>query len=170
MSTDRTVSRPRESRIGVGTYPVVPPQQDWRPVYQYLTEVTRDDQGYCVMLYTLPRGGIVPLHSHADRETFYVTAGNPDIFWRDHWETLGCGSVVDAQNAIQHAWRNSSEGTVSILCITTMRMARFLRDTALDSGFPVSPADGQRFLGLIRENGYWLGSPEDNAAIGLQFH
>jgi len=36
----------------------------------------------------LPRGVVVPMHSHADRETFYVISGNPDAFRGDHWETL----------------------------------------------------------------------------------
>ncbi len=167
MSNDRTVSRDSESQRASGTYSVFSPQQDLRPANQYLTEVTYDDHEYCVMLCTLPRGVVVPLHSHADRETFYVIAGNPDFFSTDHWETLSPGNVVDAQNGIRHAWKNSSEATVSMLCITTMRMARFLRDAAVDNGFPVSPADGQRFLRLVREHGYWLASAEENAAIGL---
>jgi quercetin dioxygenase-like cupin family protein len=167
MSDDRSVSRARESGTSSGSYSVFSPQQDVRPVNQFLTDVTHDEQQYCVILCTLPRGVVVPLHSHADRETFYVIAGNPDFFWGDHWQTLSSGAVVDAQNGIRHAWKNSCEVTVSMLCITTMRMARFLRDAAVDGSVPVSSAENRRFLRLVREHGYWLANPEENADIGL---
>ncbi len=168
MSSDRTVFRPGEAQTGLGTHQVFSPQQDLRPVNQYLTEVTQDKRDYCVILCTLPRGVVVPLHSHADRETFYVIGGNPDVFWGDHWETLSPGNVLDAQNGIRHAWRNSGKATVSMLCVTTMRMARFLRDAAVGSDSLSSSVDTERFLRLVRENGYWLASPEENTAIGLR--
>jgi quercetin dioxygenase-like cupin family protein len=168
MSNDRTAFHSGEPRTELGTYQVFSPQQDLRPSNQYLTEVTHDEHDFCVMLCTLPRGVVVPLHSHADRETFYVITGNPDIFRGDQWESLSPGQVVDVQNGIRHAWRNSSEATVSMICITTMRMARFLRDVAVDGDLPTSSVDRQRFLKLVGEHGYWLASPEENAAIGLQ--
>jgi quercetin dioxygenase-like cupin family protein len=170
MPDERTAFRAGESPTGSGTHQVFAPQPDLRPANQYLTEVTDDEHDYCVMLCSLPQGAVVPLHSHADRETFYVIAGNPDVFMGDHWETLSPGKVADARNGIRHAWRNSSEAKVSMLCVTTMRMARFLRDVAVDMDSPALAVDAQRFLRLVRENGYWLAGPDENAAIGLQVH
>jgi uncharacterized RmlC-like cupin family protein len=79
-------------------------------------------------------GAVVPMHSHPDRETFYVISAHPDAFRSDHWKTLGPGDVIDSQTGIKHAWRNSSETAASMLCATTMRMARMLRDVAVDGG------------------------------------
>jgi len=167
MPDDRTNSSSRESKTRSDTHEIFSPQQDLRPGNRYLTELTDGDGDYCVMLCTLPRGVVAPMHSHADRETFYVMSGNPDAFRGDHWETLGPGDVFDAQDGIRHAWRNSSGTAASMLCVTTMRMARFLRDVAVDDGSADPPAAAQRFLRLVQERGYWLASPERNAAIGL---
>jgi quercetin dioxygenase-like cupin family protein len=90
------------------------------------------------------------MHSHPDRETFYVITGHPDAFSSDHWKTLGPGDVIDARDGIKHAWRNSSETAASMLCVTTMRMARFPRDVAVDVGSADSSAAAQRFLRLER--------------------
>lgn len=168
MPDDRVISSSRVSRKRPDTHEMFLPQQDLRPGNRYLTEVTDGDGDYCVMLCTLPRGVVVPMHSHADRETFYVISGNPDVFRGDHWETLSPGDVIDVQDGIKHAWRNSSATAASMLCITTMRLARFLRDIAVDDGSADSPA--QRFLKLVQEHGYWLASPEQNAAIGLEIN
>jgi quercetin dioxygenase-like cupin family protein len=164
MPDDRTNS---SSKTGSDTHEIFSPQQDLRPRNRYLTDVTDRDGDYCVMLCTLPQGVVVPMHSHADRETFYVMSGHPDAFRGDHWETLSPGDVFDAQNGIRHAWRNSSGTAASMLCVTTMRMARFLRDVAVDDGFADPLAGAQRFLRLVQEHGYWLASPEQNAVIGL---
>jgi hypothetical protein len=54
-----------------------------------------------------------------------------------------------------------------MLCVTTMRMGRFLRDIAVDDDSADPLARVQRFLKLVQEHGYWLASPEENATIGL---
>jgi quercetin dioxygenase-like cupin family protein len=170
MPDNRAISSSSESKKRSDTHEIFSPQQDLRPGNQYLTEVTDGDGDYCVMLCTLPRGVVVPMHSHADRETFYVMSGNPDVFRGDHWETLSAGDVIDAQDGIRHAWRNSSGAAASMLCVTTMRLARFLRDVAVDDGSADPLAGAQRFLKLVQEYGYWLASPEQNAAIGLDIN
>jgi quercetin dioxygenase-like cupin family protein len=167
MSEHRNVSSSRRPPNRSSTREIFSPNQDLRPGNRYLTELTDGDDDYCVMLCTLPPGVVVPLHSHSDHETFYVLSGSPDAYIGDHWETLGAGDVFDAQDGIRHAWRNSSKAFVSMLCVTTMRMGRFLRDVAVDSGSEDQQAQAQRFLKLVQEHGYWLASPEENAAIGL---
>jgi quercetin dioxygenase-like cupin family protein len=44
------------------------------PTIQHLTSLSGDDQGYCVLRWQIPPGVVVPLHSHPDRETFYIVA------------------------------------------------------------------------------------------------
>jgi quercetin dioxygenase-like cupin family protein len=169
MPHNRAISSSAGSKTGSDAYEVFSPQRDVRPGNRYLTEMTDGDGDYSLMLCTFLPGVVVPMHSHADRETFYVISGNPDAFRGDHWETLRPGDVFDAEDGIRHAWRNSSGTAVSMLCITTMRMARFLRDVSVDDSLD-ELARAQRFLGLVREHGYWLATPEQNASIGLEIN
>jgi uncharacterized cupin superfamily protein len=170
MPEYRNTSSSREPSDRSDTHEIFSAQQDLRPGNRYLTDVTGGDHDYCLILCTLPPSVVAPMHSHADRETFYVMSGNPDAFIADHWETLGPGNVFDARDCIRHAWRNSTVTADSMLCVTTMRMARFLRAIAVDDG-PTDPlAQTRRFLKLVQEHGYWLASPEENAAIGLSIN
>ena len=50
-------------------------QNHLRPMNEYLTEVSNNEGDYCVIRCSLPAGEVVPMHSHADRETFYVAPG-----------------------------------------------------------------------------------------------
>ena len=46
--------------------------QEIRPENRLLTDTGRNDDDYCVSIATMPPGVVVPLHSHADRETYLV--------------------------------------------------------------------------------------------------
>jgi quercetin dioxygenase-like cupin family protein len=144
------------------------PQKDLRPTNVYLTKISENDADYCLILATLPAGAVVPMHSHADRETFYVLSGNVEGLRVNQWETLGPGDVFDVSDGVKHAWRNSSQESASMLIVTTTRMAKFLRDISVSDDDTSGPDEqAQRFLELVRAHGYWLASPEENAAVGL---
>ena len=68
----------------------------------------------------------------------------------------------------KHAWRNSSQAAVSMICVTTIKLAKFLQQVS-NSGENASSEEEQarHFLDLVEANGYWLASPEENAAVGL---
>ena len=140
---------------------------------QHLTVLSDADDGYCLIRSIFPAGVVVPVHSHSDRETFYILAGELQGLWEDRWITLGGGDVFDVPGDIKHGWRNVSGAPVSLLLATTMRLGRFLRDigrpVATIPPGPPAPADLQRFVETAHAYGYWLGSPEDNAAVGLSF-
>jgi hypothetical protein len=53
-----------------------------------------------------------------------------------------------------------------MFCVTTMRIARFLRDITVADGSADADAETQRFLRLAQEHNYWLATPEENAAVG----
>jgi quercetin dioxygenase-like cupin family protein len=147
---------------------VFSPQKNLHPINLYLTELSENAEEYCVMHCTLPAGLVVPLHSHADRETFYVMSGKIEALNKDRWQELGPGDVFDVRDGMKHAWRNSSQAAVSVLCVTTTRVAKFLRATAASPEDVSAPAEHvQRFRRLVEEHGYWLASPEENAAVGL---
>jgi quercetin dioxygenase-like cupin family protein len=54
---------------------VFSPQTNLRPSNERLTEISDNEGDYRVLRATLPAGAVVPMHSHADRETFYVLSG-----------------------------------------------------------------------------------------------
>jgi hypothetical protein len=45
------------------------------PRIQFLTPLSGNDENYCLVTGAVPAGVVVPLHSHAERETFYVLGG-----------------------------------------------------------------------------------------------
>jgi quercetin dioxygenase-like cupin family protein len=143
------------------------------PRIQFLTALSDNDDDYCLIRGTVPDGVVVPVHSHAERETFYVMGGKVQALWEDCWTTLGPGDVFDVPGTIEHAWRNISGGSVSLLFVVPMRLGRFFREigrplAAVEPGAP-KPDDLQRFVEIADAYGYWLGSPADNDAVGISF-
>lgn len=141
------------------------------PQIQYLTALSDANDDYCLIRANFPAGVVVPIHSHADRETFYILGGELQGLWEDHWVTLVAGDVFDVPGGVKHAWRNTSNVRVSLLILTSMRLGRFLRDigrpaATVEPG-PPGPADLQRLFESAHAYGYWLGSPADNATVGI---
>jgi hypothetical protein len=113
----------------------------------------------------------IPIHSHPERETFYLIEGEIQGFWEDHWITLGAGDVLDVPGGLKHGWRNASAASASLLLVTPMRLGRFLREigrplATVEPGAP-DAAHIQRSVEIAHAYGYWLGSPADNAAAGI---
>lgn len=138
---------------------------------QFLTAVSGADDDFCVFRGALPPGVIVPLHSHAERETFYVLEGEVEALLGDRWITLRPNDIFDVAGGLKHAWRNTSDVSASVVFVVPMRLARFFREAAqplatVKPGAP-APEELQRFLELTHAYGYWVGSPADNAAVGL---
>ena len=133
------------------------------PCIQFLTPLSDDDDEYCLMRRIFPAGVVVPVHSHDERETFYVLEGEIDGLWDDRWGTFRIGDVVDVPGGLKHAWRNASGASASTLVVVPMRLGRALREfgrlaeTACQ-GAP-KPADFQRLLEIVGAYGYWIGSP-----------
>jgi quercetin dioxygenase-like cupin family protein len=146
---------------------VFSPQNHLCPMNEYLTEVSNNEVDYCVIRCSLPAGAVVPMHSHAERETFYVLSGNLEALIGDRWAKLGLGDILDVRDGARHAWRNSSQLSASMICVTTTRLARFLQDISISAAGSSAEEQAQRFLKLVQANGYWLASPEENAAVGL---
>jgi quercetin dioxygenase-like cupin family protein len=143
------------------------------PSIQFLTPLSDGDGDYCLIRGTVPTGAVVPLHSHAERETFQVLDGQIEGYWKDHWITLTAGQVFDVPGGLRHGWRNLSSASTSLLIVAPMRLARFFHEmgrplATLVPGAP-KPEDFQRFVELASAYGYWLGGPADNAAAGLAF-
>ena len=141
------------------------------PRIRFVTALSDRDNDYCLIAADFPTGIVVPVHSHAERETFYLLQGEMQGLWENRWTTLSAGAVFDVPGDVKHALRNVSGASASLLLVTPMRHARFLRDigrpAALAGGGAPTPADLQRLVEASRAYGYWRGSPADNSAVGI---
>jgi quercetin dioxygenase-like cupin family protein len=138
---------------------------------QFLTALSNADDDFCVARGILPPGIVVPLHSHAERETFYVLEGEIEAMRGDRWITLRRHEIFDVPGGVRHAWRNVSDTPASTVFVVPMRLARFFREAgrplATVKPGPPTSEEIQRFLDLTNAYGYCVGGPADNAAIGL---
>ncbi|WP_213804660.1 cupin domain-containing protein [Granulicella sp. dw_53] len=116
-------------------------------------------------------GAVVPIHSHSDRESFYVLSGEMNFYDGTSWHVLKQGDFVDVLSNTKHAWRNASQSSAFLLVVTTVRMGVFLQKASSPAetkpNAQTASTQKEHFLKLVEEYGYWLGSPEDNQAIGL---
>jgi quercetin dioxygenase-like cupin family protein len=146
------------------------------PTVEFLTSPNEADAVYCVMIGTIPPGGAVPIHRHADDETFYVLSGGVEVLSergdKFEWLSVKEDDCIHIPGNARHAFRNTSGQPVVQLITTTPKLARFFQEV----GRPVTPAtrlppptpdDLQHFARVSTQYGYWNGSPADNAAIGL---
>lgn len=140
------------------------------PRIQLLTELS-ENRDYSIMKAEVPPGVIVPVHSHGDRETFVVLSGELEAFTEDSWKAVKAGDTVDIPGNVKHAWRNSSNEIVTLLVVSTVRMGEFFNEIGrpVDTVPPGPPAPDvlQHFVEVAIAYGYWLGTPDDNASIGI---
>jgi quercetin dioxygenase-like cupin family protein len=135
------------------------------PTIQYLTPPDGDDGHPCVMRGTIPPGVVVPLHSHADPETFVMRSGRVEGLAVSaegfEWIPVGPGDVFHVPGDAKHAWRNPSREPAEMIIVTTAKLGRFLGEVA-SAGGP------ERFLATAERYGYWNATPQENAEVGLQ--
>ncbi|MBA2939638.1 cupin domain-containing protein [Paenibacillus sp. CGMCC 1.16610] len=141
------------------------------PRIQLVTDLI-ENKDYSLMKAEVPAGVIVPVHSHDDRETFVVLTGELEAFTEDSWKTVKAGETVDIPGDVKHAWRNSSNETVTLLVVSTVKMGEFFNEIGrpVDTVPPGPPSLEvlQHFVEVAIAYGYWLGTPEDNASIGIK--
>lgn len=132
------------------------------------------ENAYSVVRGTIPPGGTVPLHSHPDAESFYVLSGEIEALVQTtgglEWQRLRPGDFIHIPAEAKHAWRNRSSQPTSALITCTAKLGRALREMAQstgENGMQFSPAAIQRLVEVSERYGYWLGSHEENAAVGI---
>jgi len=141
---------------------------------EQLTPLAAADELPCLLRATIPGGGVVALHSHADPETFVVVAGELDGLTRyahgSAWVPLHAGDIFHVPGDVPHAWRNRSTQPATALVLTTTRRARFFCDIAAPASRTHTP-DPEVIAtcpDVARRYGYWTATPEENTAIGLR--
>lgn len=124
---------------------------------------------------TLPPGIIIPLHSHPDSEVFYVLEGTLEVYQEsgEHkgWQAVPTGNTLAVAPSMKHALRNTSSAPSAAIAVTQHGLYEFFREIAKSAQqgppTPPSPEDMQRLFAAAAKYSYWMGSPEENAAIGI---
>jgi len=146
------------------------------PTLEFLILPGEADSAYCVMMGTIPPGVSVPFHSHPDIESFFLVSGAVQVMsQRDgtcEWLDVRPGEFVHVPSNAKHAWRNTSSEPAVQLITTTPRLGRFFEEigrpvTAGASLPPPTLDELQHFMHIAAKYNYWVGSPTENAAIGI---
>ena len=156
-----------------GTYGVL---DVFGPTVEFLTLPGETDAGYCVMIGTVPPGLAVPLHSHPDPEDFFLLSGAIQALAQRgeniEWLNVKPGGFVHVPSGAKHAWRNTSSEPAVQLITTTANLGRFFQEigrTATPGTLPAPPTpdDLQHFARVAAKYQYCLGSPAENASVGI---
>jgi len=144
------------------------------PTVELLTGPTENDHDSCLMKGTIPVGGVIPLHSHADPETFIVVSGDAEALSKTldsfAWIPLGPGDVFHVPGNAPHAFRNRGPAPATMVILSTSKIGRFFREIGTRDEKPVrppSPEMVERFLRTAARYGYWNATPEENARVGI---
>jgi uncharacterized RmlC-like cupin family protein len=146
------------------------------PTIQYLTE-PGELSAPCIMRGTIPAGVSVPLHSHADPETFLMLSDSVDGLINTNgefeWVRIDPGGIFHVPSDAKHAWRNQGQAPAAMIIVSTSRLGRFLREIGkphVPGAPPVRPSESeiQHFLDVAARYGYWNATREENARIGIR--
>ncbi len=124
---------------------------------------------------TIPPGIVVPLHSHPEPEMFYVLDGHLEVYQKagaqNGWSTTRAGNVIAILGDVKHALRNTSPSPATTLAIAQDQLYSFFREVAKpfdgQRPAPPSPEEMRHLFAVAAKYAYWMGSPEENAAIGI---
>jgi quercetin dioxygenase-like cupin family protein len=140
--------------------------------------VTPKETGNQTSLYKgiLPPGVVIPLHRHPDSEVFYVLEGALEVYQDsgeyEGWHSVLAGDVLAVAPEVKHALRNTSSAPSAVIAVTERSLYEFFREIAKPAqqgpSTPPSPEDMQRLFTVAAKYSYWMGSPEENAAVGIR--
>ena len=143
---------------------------------QFLSTPEQINDQISVMRGTVPSGVQIPLHSHADPEIFYVLNGSIEVFQAEGpasgWQIVTAGQVVSVPGNVRHALRNTSSSPITSITVSKQELYNFFRELArpFDPNrppAPPTPEEMQQLFSVAKKYGYWLASPDENAAIGI---
>jgi quercetin dioxygenase-like cupin family protein len=139
---------------------------------QFLSTPEQINDQISVMRGTVPSGVVIPLHSHADPEIFYVLNGSLEVFQAEGWKTVTAGEVVSIPGNARHALRNTSPSPITSIIVSKQELYSFFGELArpFDPNrppAPPTPEEMQHLFSAAEKYKYWLASREENAAIGI---
>src|SRR5258706_4283979 len=103
-------------------------------VLQLLSTPEQISDQISVMRGTVPSGVVIPLHSHADPEIFYVLNGSLEVFQAEGpsagWQTANAAEVVSIPGNVRHALRNTSPSPITSIIVSKQELYSFFRELA----------------------------------------
>jgi mannose-6-phosphate isomerase-like protein (cupin superfamily) len=126
---------------------------------------------------TIPPGVSVPLHSHAEPETFVMLSGTVEGLVCRHedfeWIEIHPGDVFHVPPHARHAWRNHGSTEAAMLLISTPKLGRFLQELGRphrpgSAAPPLSAEEVQRLQQTSARYDYWNATAEENAQVGIR--
>ena len=145
------------------------------PTIQFLTS-PEDTRAPCVMRGTIPPGGAVAMHSHADPETFMAISGLVEALVCEgddfKWVRINPGDIFHVPGNARHGFRNPGRQCAVMTIVSTSKIGRFFQEVgtrAVQGAYNTPPSREaiQRFLKVSERYGYWNATPEENARVGL---
>ena len=142
------------------------------PTLEFVSGPDDPAADFWVMRGVVPPGVVVPLHSHDDAEDFFILAGTQQVLTMGdqglQWTDVNAGDYVHIPAGVPHAHRNVSDEPAVELVVTTARLGRFFQEVGRPgTGQPPTPAELAEFVSVATRYGYDLGTPEQNAAVGI---
>ena len=147
-------------------------------IVEFLVAPEEIQDAICLIRGTMPPGIIVPLHSHPEPEVIFVLEGSLEVFRANQgngngWTTASAGEVVAIPGDVRHALRNTSSRPAITVLVTKSDLYKFFREVAkpVDPNrrpAPPTPDVVRELFAVSARYGFWMGSPEENAAIGLE--
>ena len=142
------------------------------PTLEFVSGPDDPAADFWVMRGVVPPGVVVPLHSHDDAEDFFILAGTQQVLTKSDqglkWSDVNAGDYVHIPAGVPHAHRNVSDEPAVELVVTTARLGRFFQEVARSEiRQPPTPAELAEFVAVAARYGYDLGTPEQNAAVGI---
>src|ERR1700724_4220065 len=139
---------------------------------QFLSTPEQINDQISVMRGTVPSGVVIPLHSHADPEIFYVLNGSLEVFQAEGWQTVTAGEVVSIPGNVRHALRNTSPSSITSIIVSKQELYSFFGELArpFDPNrppAPPTPEEMQHLFSVAEKYEFWLASTNENAAIGI---
>jgi quercetin dioxygenase-like cupin family protein len=143
---------------------------------QFLVAPEETGNQTCLYKGILPSGVVIPLHRHPDSEVFYVLEGTLEVYQESGeykgWHSVRAGKASAVAPGVKHALRNTSSAPSAAIAVTERGLYEFFREIAKPAqewpSTPPSPDDMQRLFAVAAKYSYWMGSHEENAAVGIK--
>lgn len=140
---------------------------------QFLNEPGKGQDDLSLMTAVLPAGIIIPLHSHADPEFFFLLEGSLDVYQESaDWNTAMAGQLITIPGNVKHALRNTTSETARAILVSKAGIHNFFRELAQPFSpdsvpHPPTQEEMEVLFEAAERHGYWIGSSTENAAIGI---
>ncbi|SFD51782.1 Cupin domain-containing protein [Bosea sp. CRIB-10] len=110
---------------------------------------------FAVIRSIAPPGIVVPLHSHAERETMVIIDGMFSAWLDGAWADYGPGEIIDVPPNVPHALRNNAEEEVALVLVSTRRMAQFFTEVSVPpADAAMTPARLAHFSDVVAAYGF----------------